>query len=31
VVILGEHEQEEFLNYKNVICFAEDYSNFNIN
>jgi len=28
VVILGEHEQEEFLNYKNVICFAEDYSNF---
>ena len=31
VVILGEHEQEEFLNYKNVICFAEDYSNFNLN
>jgi beta-phosphoglucomutase family hydrolase len=28
VVILGEHEQKEFLNYKNVICFAEDYSNF---
>jgi beta-phosphoglucomutase len=31
VVIIGEHEQDEFLNYKNVICFAEDYTNFNFN